>query len=159
MSGMGPPRPVVDRTVGEEHRRGVRIQAEHLTRRVRTGLTVLHDISLSIEPGEVVGIVGGSGAGKTTLLEALAGVQAAQAGTVRFDGVEISGSIDAWRRVLGYVPQDDIIHADLPLARTLRYAARLRLPSGTSPQAIERAVTEALRAPDSRNAPTSRSGP
>ncbi|HXF35936.1 MAG TPA: ATP-binding cassette domain-containing protein [Actinomycetota bacterium] len=145
---MGPPRPVVDRTVGEEHRRGVRIQAEHLTRRVRTGLTVLHDISLSIEPGEVVGIVGGSGAGKTTLLEALAGVQAAQAGAVRFDGVEISGSIDAWRRVLGYVPQDDIIHADLPLARTLRYAARLRLPSGTSPQAIERAVTEALRALD-----------
>jgi len=37
-----------------------------------------------------------------------------------------------FRSVLGYVPQDDIIHADLPLERTLRYAARLRLPSSTT---------------------------
>ncbi|HXF56466.1 MAG TPA: ATP-binding cassette domain-containing protein [Actinomycetota bacterium] len=133
---------------GTSLRRSVRIRAENLTRRVRTGATVLHDVSLSIEPGEVVGIVGGSGTGKTTLLEALAGVQAAEAGAVWFDGVEISGSIEAWRQVLGYVPQDDIIHADLPLARTLRYAAGLRLPSGTSPQEIEQAVTEALRALD-----------
>jgi energy-coupling factor transporter ATP-binding protein EcfA2 len=42
------------------------------------------------------------------------------------------------------VPQDDIIHADLPLERTLRYAARLRLPSPTSSADVDAAVTDAL---------------
>ena len=43
-------------------------------------------------------------------------------------------------------PQDDIIHADLPLARTLRYAARLRLPSATSVADVDAAVADALAA-------------
>jgi ABC-type multidrug transport system ATPase subunit len=125
--------------------RGVRIQAAGLTRRVRSGLTILRDVSLTVEPGELVGIAGGSGTGKTTLLEALAGVQPPDEGSVRFDGTEIYRDLAAWRRVLGYVPQDDIIHAELPLARTLRYAARLRLPLQSSAHEIDRAVGEALR--------------
>jgi energy-coupling factor transporter ATP-binding protein EcfA2 len=48
--------------------------------------------------------------------------------------------------VLGYVPQDDIIHTDLPLRRTLRYAARLRLPSSTAPSEVDDAVRDALDA-------------
>ncbi len=48
--------------------------------------------------------------------------------------------------MLGYVPQDDIIHADLPLRRTLRYAARLRLPSSASADEIDDAVGEAISA-------------
>jgi ABC-type multidrug transport system ATPase subunit len=129
-------------------RRGVRIEAEGLTRRARGGLTILRDVSLSLEPGELVGIAGGSGSGKTTLLEALAGVRPADEGSVRFDGDEIYANLVAWRRVLGYVPQDDIIHTELPLARTLRYAARLRLPPGTTSQEIDLAVGDALRSLD-----------
>jgi ABC-type multidrug transport system ATPase subunit len=48
--------------------------------------------------------------------------------------------------VLGYVPQDDIIHADLALGRTLRYAARLRLPSSTTAAEVDGAVRDALDA-------------
>src|SRR5262249_1222043 len=59
-------------------RQGFRIDAEHLVRTVRGGTCVLDDVSLSLRPGELVGIVGGSGAGKTTLLEALAGVHPAE---------------------------------------------------------------------------------
>ncbi len=43
------------------------------------------------------------------------------------------------------MPQDDIIHRELPLRRTLRYAAGLRLPAGTSAAAAERVVDETLR--------------
>jgi ABC-type multidrug transport system ATPase subunit/ABC-type multidrug transport system permease subunit len=129
-------------------RRGVRIEAEGLTVRVRGGITVLHDASLTVEPGEVVAIVGGSGAGKTTFLEALAGVRLADEGTVRFDGADLHGNVEAWRRVLGYVPQDDIIHTDLPVRRTLRYAARLRLPADAGEETIDHAVTAALRSLD-----------
>lgn len=133
---------------GEEGPTGVRLEARGLTRRTRGGVTLLNDISLSVAPGELVAIVGGSGAGKTTLLEALAGVQPADEGSVRFDGAELYGNLPAWRRFLGYVPQDDIIHAELPLARTLRYAAKLRLPADTSSPGTDQAVAEALHTLD-----------
>jgi ABC-type multidrug transport system ATPase subunit len=96
----------------------------------------------------VVAIVGGSGAGKTTLLEALAGVHPPDAGRVLFDGVDLREDLAAVRSVLGYVPQDDIIHAELPLARTLRYAAALRLPSSAGREEIEERVQRALAALD-----------
>jgi ABC-type Na+ transport system ATPase subunit NatA len=54
----------------------------------------------------------------------------------------------ARRSELGYVPQDDIIHRDLPLARTLRYAAQLRLPAGTAPAVLDAVVGETLAALD-----------
>lgn len=126
---------------------GARIEARGLTRRAGP-VTILSDVSLNIEPGEVVGIAGGSGAGKTTLLEALSGVRPADSGTVRFDSVELYSHLDAFRTELGFVPQDDIIHADLPLRSTLRYAARLRLPASTGAAAIDAAVDDAMRALD-----------
>ncbi|SCF09457.1 ATP-binding cassette domain-containing protein [Micromonospora saelicesensis] len=118
-------------------RAGVGIAAQGLGQSVRSGRQILTDISLSIAPGELVAIIGASGAGKTTLLEILAGVQRPAAGTVTYDGTAAAGTI-------GVVPQDDIIHRELPLARTLRYAARLRLPSTTGPAEISDRVAEVL---------------
>ena len=116
--------------------------------RLRRGdeLTLLDGVSFTLTPGELVGIVGPSGAGKTTLLETIAGVAPATSGSVHFDGVDVHANAKTFRGVLGYVPQDDIIHADLPLERTLRYAARLRLPSSTGAGAVDDAVRGALDA-------------
>jgi len=127
--------------------RGVELAANDLDRTVKGGKQVLHGVSLTVRPCELVAIVGGSGAGKTTLLEALAGVQPADHGEVRFDGSDLYRNLGGFRRVLGYVPQDDIIHTDLPLERTLRYAAALRLP-GLSADAINAAVGRVLEALD-----------
>ncbi|MEW2141906.1 ATP-binding cassette domain-containing protein [Micromonospora vinacea] len=118
-------------------RAGVGIAAQGLGQSVRSGRQILADVSLSIAPGELVAIIGASGAGKTTLLELLAGVQRPTTGTVRYDGTAAAGTI-------GLVPQDDIIHRELPLARTLRHAARLRLPSATGPAEINERVAEVL---------------
>src|SRR5919199_6140666 len=119
--------------VAAVHRRGVRIDVDELSRQValrnRDQLTLLDAVSFTVSAGELVAIVGPSGAGKTTLLEAVAGIAPASSGSVRFDGVDVYGNLSTFRSVLGYVPQDDIIHAELPLERTLRYAARLRLPA------------------------------
>jgi ABC-type multidrug transport system ATPase subunit len=134
--------------VGSECPNGVHIRAEGLTKAVRGGLSILNDVSFSVRPGELVGVVGGSGAGKTTLLEAVAGVGPADSGRVLFDGVDASRNRDAFRSVLGYVPQDDIIHAELPLARTLRYAAELRLPPTATPAQVDAAVAGAMRSLD-----------
>jgi ABC-type multidrug transport system ATPase subunit len=130
--------------------RGVRIDVNELSRRVRVRkqgeLTLLDAVSFTLSAGELVAIVGPSGAGKTTLLEAIAGVAPATSGSVRFDGIDLHTNLGTFRSVLGYVPQDDIIHADLPLQRTLRYAARLRLPSSTTAAEVDDAVRDALDA-------------
>ena len=93
-------------------------------------------------------IVGGSGAGKSTLLDAIAGVHPADEGAVLYNGVDLYGNIGAFRSRLGYVPQEDIIHRELPLELTLRYAARLRLPAGTSREEIDASVAHTMDALD-----------
>jgi ABC transport system ATP-binding/permease protein len=123
--------------------RGARVDAVGVSRRVGTR-QVLQEMSLSIEPGELVAIAGGSGAGKTTLLEILAGLQPPSVGEVRHDGV-LGGARVSGESRIGYVPQDDIIHLEMPLRRTLRYAARLRLPAGTSAAETDRVVDETMR--------------
>jgi ABC-type multidrug transport system ATPase subunit len=137
--------PTPDHSAPARGGRGVEVAAHDLWRTVKGGKQVLHGVSLMVQARELVAVVGGSGAGKTTLLEALAGVQPADRGEVRFDGVDLYEHLDDFRRLLGYVPQDDIIHADLPLERTLRYAAELRLPNLSSTE-IDAAVTRALAA-------------
>ena len=122
---------------------GGRVDAIDVSRRAG-GRQILHKLSLSVQPGELVAIAGGSGAGKTTLLEILAGLQPPSAGEVRHDGVARGARVSPGSPV-GYVPQDDIIHLEMPLRRTLRYAALLRLPAGTSAVETDRIVDETLQ--------------
>ena len=73
---------------------------------------VLKGIALSLEPGEVLGIVGPTAAGKSTLARIITGVSRPTAGTVRLDGAELSG----WSRedlgaYVGYLPQNvELLH-------------------------------------------------
>src|SRR5690349_8601294 len=103
--------------IGGAQTRGLRIEVDGVSRHVnvrgRGRLTVLDNVSLEIGAGELIAIVGPSGAGKTMALETLAGVAQADAGAVRYDGVEVRANLRRLRGTIGYVPQDDIIHADL----------------------------------------------
>jgi ABC transport system ATP-binding/permease protein len=130
-----------------DQRGALRIDARGLQRIVGQGRqrrTILHDVSLSIEPREFVAIVGGSGTGKSTLMKALCGYAPADKGTVLINGDDFYVNFDAYRGVLGYVPQDDIIHRGLPVGRALGYAARLRLPADTGPSEIGARVGRVL---------------
>jgi len=124
-----------------------RIDGLNLTRRVEASnggtRMILNDVSLSIWPREFVAIVGGSGSGKTTLLNALSGFRRGE-GRVLINGDDFYAHYPAYRALLGYVPQDDIIHTELPVERALRYVARMRLPSDTSEVEIEQRVRRVL---------------
>ncbi len=122
----------------------LRLDAFHLSREVGKGRVILSDVSLSILPREFVAIVGGSGSGKTTLLNALCGFQPATTGRVFLNGIDLYQSFSAYRNELGYVPQDDIIHRDLPVMRALNYAAALRMPRDTSEFERRQRVQEVL---------------
>jgi ABC transport system ATP-binding/permease protein len=121
---------------------GGRVDAVAVSRQVGAR-RIVQELSLSIEPGELVAIAGGSGAGKTTLLEILAGLQPPSSGEVQHDGV-VRGARASTDSRIGYVPQDDIIHLEMPLRRTLQYAARLRLPAGTSAAEADRIIEETM---------------
>ncbi len=84
-----------------------------------SGVEILHDVSLVVEPGELVVIAGGSGARKTSLLEALSGIGPADSGRVRFDGVDTYRHFDQFRTILGYVSGLD----RLPAANESTYAS------------------------------------
>jgi ABC-type multidrug transport system ATPase subunit len=142
--------PTIDSIAADRWSTDAAVEVLEVTQ-VTQGRTTLHDVSFSVAPGEVVAIVGGSGAGKTTLLETMVGIRPPAAGEVRIAGAQ-------GRSDVGYVPQDDIIHRDLPLARTLRYAAQLRLPASTAPDMVDRTVDEALAALDLAERETVRVG-
>jgi ABC-type multidrug transport system ATPase subunit/predicted component of type VI protein secretion system/ABC-type multidrug transport system permease subunit len=123
----------------------IRVDAVNISRTVRGGKVILQPVSLSFKPRELVAIVGASGSGKTTLLNALSGFRPATAGRVFYNGQDLYHHFELFRTAIGFVPQDDIIHRDLPVIATLRYAAKLRLPRDTSATEREERILEVLR--------------
>jgi ABC-type multidrug transport system ATPase subunit/pSer/pThr/pTyr-binding forkhead associated (FHA) protein len=133
-------------------RLGHRIDAIRLGREVagsrrKPPALILKDVSLTVNPGEFIALVGGSGAGKSTLLKAMNGYEPANHGQLLLDGEPLYPRLDVYRTQMGYVPQDDIIHPDLPVKLALSYAARLRLPDAR-PEEIQARIQDALRAVD-----------
>jgi ABC transport system ATP-binding/permease protein len=113
---------------------------------VRTGgRTLVDDVGLSLRQRSLVGIVGPSGSGKSTLLRALSGRRPATSGVVLYDGRDLYARYDELRRRIGFVPQADVLHSELRLARMLEYAAELRFPADVSRDERLERVDEVLR--------------
>ncbi len=122
---------------------GVEIDARGL-RKTYGAQRVLDDVTLRVERGTFVGILGPSGAGKSSLLNALTGLRPADAGTIRFDGANLYQEYDRLRSLLGYVPQDDIVHRELTVREALLFSARLRLPAATPTVELQKLVTQTV---------------
>ncbi|KAL3812375.1 hypothetical protein ACJIZ3_013643 [Penstemon smallii] len=93
---------------------------------------LLRCVTGRLVPGHVSAVMGPSGAGKTTFLSALTGKAA---------GCTVTGSIlingkkepmQSYKRIIGYVPQDDIVHGNLTVEENLWFSARCRLPAELS---------------------------
>src|SRR5690606_3454445 len=87
---------------------------------------------LTVPAGTLVGLLGPSGAGKSTLLDAFTGLRPATSGKISWNGQDLYGEDDQLRNLIGLVPQEDVLHRNLTVRRALQFAARLRLPPGTS---------------------------
>lgn len=116
------------------------VQVEGLTKRF--GQTVaLAGIDLEVRPGELFTLLGPSGCGKTTLLRLLAGLEAPDAGAIRFDGRRVEG-LPAHRRNVGMVFQNYALFPHLTVAENVAYGLKARrLPA----QEIAARVAEALK--------------
>jgi ABC-type multidrug transport system ATPase subunit len=128
--------------------RSLRLEAVGLGKVVRRAngqpLALLDDITLAVEPGEFVCLLGPSGSGKSTLMDCLNGRRRATAGRVLANGEDFYRHFDSFRQSLGYVPQKDIVHTQLTVGRALYYTARLRLPPDTGSAELAARVDEVL---------------
>ncbi|XP_058749265.1 putative white-brown complex homolog protein 30 [Vicia villosa] len=90
---------------------------------------ILRCVSGKIMPGRVSAVMGPSGAGKTTFLSALAGKARGcnQSGSILVNGENVS--IHCYKKITGFVPQDDIVHGNLTVEENLRFSAKCRLPA------------------------------
>lgn len=107
-------------------------------------IRLLDDISLTIQPNEFIGLLGPSGAGKSTYMDALNGMRPATAGSVFINNVDLYKYLDSLKQSIGYVPQDDIIHRELTVYRTLFYVAKLRLSRDVSRLEIDKIIEDVL---------------
>jgi len=107
-------------------------------------IKLLDDVGLTIQPNEFVGLLGPSGAGKSTLMDSLNGMRPASSGHVLINNLDLYNHLDSLKQSIGYVPQDDIIHRELTVFRTLYYVARLRLSRDVSSREIDQIVNEVM---------------
>lgn len=127
---------------------GVSIAAYDIVKEVKSGKgkkCILNNVSLSIQPGEFVAIIGGSGAGKTTLLNCLSGMTDFTSGDVLINGESLRTNFQSIRGIIGYVPQNDIVYDNLTLERMLFYSAQLRMPKDTSSAEINQKIDETIK--------------
>ncbi len=122
------------------------IDAYNLGMTYRTGfmgrktLNTMREVSIAVQPKELVAIIGGSGSGKSTLLKALNGAQRATEGKVLINGSDLYAEYDIFQPSIGYVPQQDIVQDTLSIYQTLYYGARMRFPNENDDSIEERIV-------------------
>lgn len=102
-------------------------------------------VDLSIMPGELVAIIGGSGAGKSTIMNVLCGYLKPNEGSVYINGNDLYRNFDSLKNCFGYVPQSDIVYNNLTLYDMLKYTAELRLPKDVNKEEQDRAILRAIR--------------
>ena len=113
------------------------IELQNLTKRFGKK-TAVDSVSLTLTPG-VWGLIGANGAGKTTLMRMLAGILTPTSGRVLCDGADTRVMGEAWRDMLGYLPQNFGFYPEFTVADYLDYMAALK---GLEKQAARRKIEE-----------------
>jgi ABC-type multidrug transport system ATPase subunit len=105
---------------------------------------ILNHLNVSLPSKSLTAIIGPSGSGKSTLLKALTGRITPSQGSVMVHGCDVVTDYSILRQKIGLVPQADIIHTQLTVEEALRYGAKLRLPSDSNTEEIEKRVNEVI---------------
>jgi ABC-2 type transport system ATP-binding protein len=100
------------------------LEVSHLRKSYGTTVAV-DDLSFHVEAGEIFGLVGPNGAGKSTTMMILAGLRQADGGTATIAGHAAGAGNHELQRVLGVVPQDVAIYADLTASENLSFFGEL----------------------------------
>ena len=103
----------------------------------------LHDVSLTLRQGEIVGFLGPNGAGKSTTMKILTGFVAPSAGTATIAGHDLVAEPLACRKAIGYLPEELPLYLDMTVTAYLDHVARLK---GVAASERRKQVVEAIEA-------------
>jgi ABC-2 type transport system ATP-binding protein len=117
------------------------LEVQNLYRSFRT-IPAVVDVSFKVGAGEIVGFLGPNGAGKSTTVKMITGMLRPDDGKVLFEGRSIRDDMEAYRAVLGYVPEEAHLYAYLSGLEYLQLVGRLR---GMAEALIEAKATELLK--------------
>ncbi|HVV41094.1 MAG TPA: ABC transporter ATP-binding protein [Nitrobacter sp.] len=103
------------------------------------GVPVLHDVSLTLSAGEIVGLLGANNAGKTTLINSLSGVYAPMSGRILFEGKDVTALTPRERVELGIVqvPEGRLVFPDMSVRENLLLGGINRRARAGRPRQIE----------------------
>jgi len=87
---------------------------------------VLADLSLSVRPGEAIGVLGPNGSGKSTFLGCITGDRVPDSGTVRICGVDPFSDLPAAARCMGFVPEQPFLYGELTVGELLQFIGAAR---------------------------------
>lgn len=104
---------------------------------------LLEDIDLTIRPGEMVLILGGSGAGKTTFVNAVMGYEKAR-GKIMEGDVDIYRNYNQMKYEIGFVPQQDLLRMEDKVYDTLDNAAQMKMPKNTGKEERTERIKQVL---------------
>jgi ABC-2 type transport system ATP-binding protein len=96
------------------------LEFSRVSRAYRRGADVIREVSFSLEPGEVVGLLGKNGAGKTTMIRIAMGMIEAQQGNVRVFGLDPRRDALEVKRRVGYVSEDQMLPEFLSVGEVIR---------------------------------------
>jgi ABC-2 type transport system ATP-binding protein len=116
------------------------LEIQGLTKYYRN-IAVVNDVSFEIHPGEVTGYLGPNGSGKSTTVKIITGLIEASSGKVLLDGTDIRDDLTAFKRRLGYVPEEAILYSYLTGLEYLQLMGCLR---GMGPRETERKANDLL---------------
>ena len=119
----------------------ITLSARHLTRRFGDH-PVIHDVSLELKRGEVLGLLGHNGAGKTTTLQMLTGCLSPNSGSIEICGIDLLRQPVLAKAHLGYLPETPPLYRELSVDEYLTFAARLR---GMKNPAVADALSQTKR--------------
>src|SRR5437016_6572090 len=101
------------------------LQARALTKRYG-GLLALDSVSFELHPGEIVGYLGPNGSGKSTTVNLVVGLLEPSAGSISLDAVNLADDPVAYKRRVGYVPEEPYLYTHLTAPEYLTLVGRLR---------------------------------
>lgn len=123
------------------HASSIQLTGRNINFRFPNSDNGMHNLSFTLQSGELVAIMGGSGVGKSTLLSLLNGNLKPQEGTIALNGHPISDP--KVQKLIGFVPQDDLLIEELTVYQNLWYTAKLCF-DGMTPQEMDKRVMDVL---------------
>ena len=118
------------------------LEARQLSVRLDASSMTVDDISLSLDRGEIVGLLGLNGAGKSTTLRMLCGIRVPDSGSVRINGYCMAETPLQARAHIGYLPDQPPLYDDMRVCEYLALAGKIRGLKGQDLMSRQQTVTE-----------------